>query len=998
MSLLLATVLGCATGPEGLRETPDGSGPLVRVDWDAEPLPEIPFPNDLATRNDPGSPTGLRLNISEDAPTKLEREARANFNKLTGFGIFAPISVAFQAPLDLDNVYDRQWDDSDFSDDAVYVINVDPDSPDYGQPAYLDVGHGRYPMDLDEEDRYFPNDPHGAGTALYFETVEEDLNGNGRMDPGEDTDHDGVLDHPNVYPEGGSPRHDLMTWYERETDTLILRLVKPLREQTTYAVVLTERLVGEDGEPVRSPWEWVNHTRQTDALRPLEDILPTLGVAQDELAYAWTFTTGRVTGDLVDIRRGFDGEGPWPFLQTDYPGKVNEALVMHEKDGLDPFMLPMRELVDALTDIGFFDSVAGDVLGENYETFAAGVVGGSFTSAALLYDRDDGGHDTHDEYWVTDPVAGTLEVGTERIPFTCVLPKEREGVSPPYDVAIFGHGYGSSRFDTLGFAYAFNRLGMAGCGMDFPGHGASIDEEEEVLLEAYLRPQGFMPFADHIFDDRARDLTNDGLTNSGFDQWISDGFHTRDMVRQAVVDWMMMIRSLQACGTGEMTRGDGSATTCDWDADGRVDIGGPNAKFYVVGGSLGGIDSAVLAAVEPSVSAFSPIVGGGGLMDIGARSPLSGAVEAVPGRLMTPLFLGYPTETGGIEVFQYVSQFMDMQERRIGVIDEVPAGGKVTVHNLSNGETRQTRIPDDGRFRVGLPCDAADAYEKRVIAGIPHTGPDFGATYTVADTAQLGDRLRIHIQRADGKTVADWDTWQEETTYEGVTMPAGSDLVALSEGLGHQRGSPDLRRLVQTISLATEPGDPISYAPHYVDDPFEALWGNAGPNVLLVSTPGDNIVSINAQISLARAAGLIETTEVDERYGTTVDRWLIDNEVVRGLEQWGPFTCGDDESPCLFDPDDLDDGLDGLDAPSDAPLRVHRDAPWGGITALRMPYVRTSGSHGPGLPDPTLPFDINTWFIYQVGHFFLNDGTALTDDHCMEDASCDWIPALEGSR
>ena len=74
------------------------------------------------------------------------------------------------------------------------------------------------------------------------------------------------------------------------------------------------------------------------------------------------------------------------------------------------------------------------------------------------------------------------------------------------------------------------------------------------------------------------------------------------------------------------------------------------------------------------------------------------------------------------------------------------------------------------------------------------------------------------------------------------------------------------------------------------------------------------------------------------------------------------------------------------------------ESPWGGITALRMPYVARGGSHGPGLPNPDLPFDVNTWFIYQVGHYFLNDGTALTDDHCMEDASCEWIPQLEDSR
>ena len=80
--------------------TPDGTGPMIVVDWDAEPLPELPFPNNLATRPDPLSPTGRRLNISTVAMTNYESETRAKLNELTGFGIFSPISVALDKDLD----------------------------------------------------------------------------------------------------------------------------------------------------------------------------------------------------------------------------------------------------------------------------------------------------------------------------------------------------------------------------------------------------------------------------------------------------------------------------------------------------------------------------------------------------------------------------------------------------------------------------------------------------------------------------------------------------------------------------------------------------------------------------------------------------------------------------------------------------------------------------------------------------------------------------------
>ncbi|MEQ1571984.1 MAG: hypothetical protein ABMA64_40525, partial [Myxococcota bacterium] len=308
MLLAAVALTGCVGPAAGLRRTPEGDGPLVKIDWDALPLPEIPFPNDLATRPDPTSPTGLRLNISKEASTDKEVEARQKLDELIGFGIFASISVAFEAPLDLDEIRARHPGDlhrkDRFDDDALYVIDVDPASPHYLEPVDLDVGNGHYPVDIETVGNYFENDTRAADPTLLFESTEEDLNGNGALDWGEDTDNDGLLDHPNVWPEGGDPRDDLITFYERQTDTLIVRPVVPMREMGRYAVVLTERLVGEDGAPVRSPWEYVNHVRQTDALTPVLDALPKWGLSVDDVAYAWVFTTGNPTGALVDLRRG----------------------------------------------------------------------------------------------------------------------------------------------------------------------------------------------------------------------------------------------------------------------------------------------------------------------------------------------------------------------------------------------------------------------------------------------------------------------------------------------------------------------------------------------------------------------------------------------------------------------------------------------------------------------------------------------------------------------
>lgn len=988
--------LACAPYPEGLQLTPDGNGPVVRYEWDARPLPDVPFPSDLATRTDVTSPTGLRVNIPTDAPTQLERDARTKLNTLDGFGVYAPISVAFGAPLDIQNLVTRHRDDPNygaaaFADDAVYVIDVTPDSPDYGQPVQLDLGQGRFPMDVPDPDRYFPNDSRSMSPTLVFETESEDLDGDGVLDWGEDTDNDGVLDQPNVWPVGGHSRDDLLTFYEMESHTLLLRVARPMREMTTYAVVLTDRLVGEDGAAVRSPWPYVHHLRQTEALRPLQTILPDLGLGLDEVAFAWTFTTGDVTGDLRAARQGLLGLGPLGALHDEFPAGIDEASTIHELAGLNPTALPVDTLLAALVELGLFEGAGADALIENYGAFGSVVVGGSFTTPNFMADLDGTqaawpAADDSDDLWSVDATTGRYQARAERVVFTCVLPK---GVAAPAPVVSFGHGYGSSRFDFLGFAWAFNRFGWAACAFDYPGHGPTVDAELEAILIPVLTGKGLSSFYTHLQDSRFRDLDNDGIGDSGGDQWTADAFHTRDMVRQAALDHAAFIDGVNRCGEGTMTLPDGSeAVSCDWDGDGVADMGGPDNETYVLGGSLGGINTAVAAAVIDEVSAWAPIVAGGGLLDVATRTEIGGAVEAMHGRLMSPLFVGYPQGDGSLQIVQIVNSVRDMVELPVATLPSFPAGGRVVLENLSNGEVREGYLPPDGRFRLGIPADAASAWEKKALAGIPENGAPAGSRYPLPDNAAAGDLLRLSVQDADGNELAAVDTWAVDVAFQGATYVAGSPLVAAAEGLGKIRGTPDLRRTAFMFGAVLEPGDPIAYARRLTEDPYN---GQAR-NVLLVPTPGDTIVSVNAELAVARGAGWLDDSADDDRYATSIDRWLVDRKVVQGLEEYGPYVDVNGAS-CLFDADDLDNGTDGTGAPSEAPLRV-TVATNAGVSAMRLPYVRTTGTHGFALPEPDQPFDITTFMVMQIASYFQQNGLAISDDACLQDASCAWIPAV----
>ncbi|NOZ02799.1 MAG: hypothetical protein GXP54_13055, partial [Deltaproteobacteria bacterium] len=385
----LAVLGACGLGPRGIAPTPSGNGPMVQWDLTVKPLPEIPFPNNAATRADPGSRTGLRLNLSIQSGTELESEIREKADGLDGFGTFAPITVSFDKPLDLKNLHDRQSRDRSFDDDAVFVFDVTPGSPHFGEPVMLDMGRGFFPLLLRNPGAYFPDDAHAGGSNLLFETNDEG--------DGPDMDHDGVRDRPNVFPEGADPWDGLLTWYERQTDTLILRPVVPLREETTYAVVLTNRVVGVNGDPIRSPFPFVNASDQTGDLSRLAEILPKYGLSTDDVAFAWTFTTQSITAQLKAIREGLYGHGSMSYLSAEFPATYELAPLKSEKKAAETgsmYVISVEELLEVAEPLipllgGMVPSLSEsvDALIDSFADVDY-LVGGYYSSPNFLVDRD----------------------------------------------------------------------------------------------------------------------------------------------------------------------------------------------------------------------------------------------------------------------------------------------------------------------------------------------------------------------------------------------------------------------------------------------------------------------------------------------------------------------------------------------------------------------------------------------------------------------------------
>ena len=72
LSILAGLSVGCAEA-DGLMLAKDADV-TVKFDFDHRPLPEIPLPNDIATRLDPDTATGLRINASMLAPQSRQAD------------------------------------------------------------------------------------------------------------------------------------------------------------------------------------------------------------------------------------------------------------------------------------------------------------------------------------------------------------------------------------------------------------------------------------------------------------------------------------------------------------------------------------------------------------------------------------------------------------------------------------------------------------------------------------------------------------------------------------------------------------------------------------------------------------------------------------------------------------------------------------------------------------------------------------------------------------
>jgi len=982
----------------------------------AQPLPEIPFPNDVATRVDAHSPTGRRINISLVAPTDVEATLRDRAGRLDGFGTYAPISVKFDATLDLDNLVTRHRDNVDFEDDAVFVLNIDTASEGFGEAVLLEMGRGWLPATLPKTHMYFPHDPRGAASSILFETEREDKNGNGVLDPGEDTDGDGVLDVPNVYPANGNIWDDLMTFYERESDTLILRPVMPLRQATRYAVVLTERLRGTNGEPVRSPFKFVSHATQRASLAPLQEILPSLGLDAEDVAFAWTFTTQSVTLDLETIRAGLYGHGPFSRLDSEFEETLSLYPIRSGEFEGSQYAVPGDQIGPLTTFMASTFNLEGGIIDSMVASYdyVSHVVMGRYKAPNFMVNKEGLGTPDNpvddDETWMIDPVSGEATYGVAEVPFVCAIPKAVGGHKQPFPVVLHTSGTGIPKLGALGYAGYFARFGLATCAIDAFGHGFFVPETGGLntgVLQAVLDGLGFGQGLDAFTSGRARDLDNDGTADSGGDYWSDDPFHSRDAIRQTVADWLQFVRIMRTFDGQQLGQedhdGDGTMEPLgDFDGDGIPDMGTEEGKYSAWGISLGGIVTGVLAGIEPKLEAAVPQSGGGGLTDIAMRSTQSGVPEMVVVGSWGPLVEGRLRSDGQTDVAFLVPHMTKMDRLTIGEFPGLHPGDRVVLENLRTQERSEALVQHDGGFRLGVAADAMIPSRAAAFFGLNPMDAEFEPV-VVSDTELLGDPMRVTAFRNNGGSLGSLTRFDRDLTWSGIVYPKDATLVAMTNGMGRIRQSSSYRQLIGVAQTILDPADPINWAPYYHQRPLSYPYDpgvEPGCNVLNLITVGDTNVPVAAGVSLSRAAGMLTPEQMDR----LAAHYVLEGSWRLGryrTDQSGPYVYdgsfnakASGDASILYDIDNLDEGLDELEAPSPAePLRATVDTPQGGKAGLRILYMETHGSHGVNPPDATSAFSSHYYGVNLMSRYLITGGTELPDDVCLGQGTCSYIPA-----
>jgi hypothetical protein len=393
-----------------------------------------------------------------------------------------------------------------------------------------------------------------------------------------------------------------------------------------------------------------------------------------------------------------------------------------------------------------------------------------------------------------------------------------------------------------------------------------------------------------------------------------------------------------------------------------------------MGGSLGGITGGVAAGIEPALDSVVAIVPGGMLSEIGTRSQLGGVKNAMMLRLFQPVFYAQDKK-----LMQRVSEAQGNDlALTIGDLPTLTPKDTVVLINQMSGEYRCAAVQPSGTFRVTVSSDAGDALTRRIYHGV------------------LPPEERTGCQVTDSPPYFELSNFGADLKYEGHAYTKGEQLVAVTDGFGLRRATPDIRRFLGLAQIALDAADPMNWAPYW--DGSRTMSYATGEtvhtNVLVMPSTGDPGVMIACGVALGRAAGYIPYAQSDARWGKSANQVLIDTGTIEGTPRTGRYHNAKGEA-VLMDVEHLAAVVpvdDGLDVPRlDPPLRLMHQNADGSYSGFIMPMLDPKGKHGFTAPNPNLSFDLGTYLLNIIGRYVASGGKEFSWDKCQSTSTCPWV-------
>lgn len=376
--------------------------------------------------------------------------------------------------------------------------------------------------------------------------------------------------------------------------TLVISPLVPLKEKTSYAVVITSGLTNTTGTPFKPDTTYALTKQTTSLLNGSSSAIPALTDAEAQQLEPLRMLTLNNEGQIAAVASPAIATADiilsWEFTTQ----SIGDVLAKEEAD-ISGGAAPAATLADSGVDspLGAANIYVGTI---DVPYYLATPANANDPTPLTSYWKGAGGS------FLTRYNTDAVPVSTQTIPMMVSVPKTATLDSGNIPVVIYQHGITTNRATILAVADGLAAKGFAVVAIDLPLHGLTGNETDGTA--AFKTPYERTFDLDLVTQDPVTGAITaavpDGVIDSSGRHFIQLGslLTSRDLVRQAITDLFTVTKSIATLNV--------NGGAADFDA----------SNIYFLGHSLGGIVGVPFLALEPGVKDAVIAMAGGGIPKI----------------------------------------------------------------------------------------------------------------------------------------------------------------------------------------------------------------------------------------------------------------------------------------------------------------------------------------------------------------------------------------------